>query len=443
MKRMQSKVVSRLTLVLLMITSFIIGYQVSGSRAGGLRPVWAAIALPQHAGLLDDSVTLRPVQLFTEALNKLQREYVEPLAQPNELAYSAIRGMLRQLKDPYTRFMDPKEFKDFNEDNAGHFAGIGATLDMKEIPLVSPKPGKEDEKITCPVCSTEISDLKQFRVSIVEPLDGSPAKAAGLHPGDLILKVDDQSTDGQTLEEVAGKIRGPEGTKVKLNIERKSVDKPFDVTITRAQIEVPAVKSKILPDNIGYLRLYKFNEKTARETALALEEFNATGVRGVVLDLRGNPGGMLQECVKVASMFLPKNEDLIVSTKSRGGQETTYNRLGKQIYQRPMVVLVNKGSASASEILSGAIKDYKRAPIVGESTFGKALVQSVMPMSDGSAMTITTAHYYTPKGYDVGKKGVAPDVVVALAKDAKELNEKDNQAQAALKILHEAIAKAE
>jgi carboxyl-terminal processing protease len=443
MKRMQSKVLSRLMLVLLMLSSFLVGYQLNGSRTGGLRPVWAAISLPQHSGsLLDDSITLRPVQLYSEALSRLQREFVEPLKEPDELAYAAIRGMLKSLKDPYTRFMDPKEFKDFNEDNAGHFAGIGATLDMKELPLVNPKPGKEDEPITCPVCGTKISDLKQFRVSIVEPLPGSPAKAAGLHPGDLIMKVDEKATDGQSLEEVASKIRGPEGTQVKLTIERKGEEKPFEITITRAQIQVPAVESKVLPDNIGYLRLFKFNEKTARETGEAIDELNAKNVRGMVLDLRGNPGGMLTECVRVASMFLPKEDDLIVSTKSRGGVEAPYNRVGKQTYDRPLVVLVNKGSASASEILSGALKDYKRATIIGESTFGKALVQSVIPMSDNSAMVITTAHYYTPKGHDIAKIGVAPDVAVPLAKDAKEINEKDNQAQEAIKILQDAIAKA-
>lgn len=430
--------------VLLVLAAFIAGYQVSNPHAG-IRPVFAALTAPVSArATLVDTVSLKPVSLFQEALSRVQTEYVEPISDPQQLAYGAIRGMLAQLKDPYTRFMDPKEFKEFNDDNAGHFAGIGATLNMVKIPALTAKEGEGTiAPTTCPSCGAAISDVEHFRVSVVETLPNSPAKKAGLLSGDMILKVDDTITDGLTVGEVAGKIHGTAGTDVKLTIGRKGEQKPLIITITRAQIEVPAVQSKMLDGQIGYLRLLQFNEKTRQETSAALMDFNKAGARGLVLDLRNNPGGLLTECIKVASMFLPENQKIIVSTQSRDGRRDPNTRVGEQLWTKPMVVLVNKGSASASEILSGALQDYKRGTIIGESTFGKALVQTVIRMSDGSAMAVTTAHYYTPNGHDVGKKGVAPDVAVPLDKDTTQLNEKDNQALEALRLLKEQMQDAQ
>ncbi len=440
----QSRVLSHLTTVLLIGTALIVGYYAGGGS--GATPLWhAAFAAPgtlAHA-TLDDSVNLKPVQLYQEALTRLQSEYVEPIQHPEQLTYGAIRGMLAVVNDPYTRFMDPKEFKDFNSENAGRFAGIGATLSLTEIPMPATKDGEGTRApVQCPVCGTIIGAAKYYRVSVVEPLAGSPAKLAGVEAGDVIMKVDDTQTDGLTVSEVADKIRGPEGTKVTLTIARKGSEKPLVVPITRAVIEVPATENKTLEGNIGYLRLFQFNEKTADETRAALADFNKANVRGVVLDLRNNPGGLLTECVRIASMILPAEDKVVVYTKDRNGERENYTHTERQIYEKPLVVLVNKGSASASEILSGALKDYKRATVIGESTFGKALVQTVLRLSDGSAMAVTTAHYYTPEGHDVGKIGVAPNVVVELSKDAKTTNEKDNQAQEAIRLLKEAIAKA-
>lgn len=427
---------------LLMLASFLVGYQVNGGRFSNAASVWASLTIPGVSGkTVDTSVSLKPVELFNEVLSKLQTEYVEPIPEPQELTYAAIRGMLLQLNDPYTRFMDPKEYEEFLNENAGHFAGIGATLNMTEVPAVEPKKeGATTAPIVCPVCGTNLSELKYYRVTIVEPLPGSPAKEAGLKPGDFILKVDKASTEGMTLGEVANRIRGPEGTKVTLTIARKGVEKPMEFTVTRATIELPAVESKVLPDKIGYLRLLKFNEKTVSETRDALEQFRGAGVKGIVLDLRNNPGGLLTECITVTSMFLPGEEKLIVSTKGRDG-EHEYTRDSRQVTDLPLVVLVNKNSASASEILSGAIKDYKRGTLVGETTFGKAMVQSVLRLRDGAAMSVTTAHYYTPSGHDVGKKGIAPDVTVALDKNVTDLNENDNQAQSAIRVLKEQVGK--
>jgi len=428
--------------VLLIGTAFVIGFTI---RPGNLhtQPVFAALAAPGAlSATLNDTISLKPIQLYQEALTRLETEYVAPIPHKEELTYGAIRGMLTTVNDPYTRFMDPKEFKDFNSDNEGRFAGIGATLVMSEIPALETKTGEGTHApVVCPVCGTVITNGKYYRVSVVEPLPGSPAKAAGVQAGDFILKVDDAATDGLNVGEVADKIRGPEGSKVTLTLGRKGIEKPLVLSITRAQIEVPATEHKILDGNIGYLRLLQFNEKTAGETRTALTDFNTANVRGVVLDLRNNPGGLLTECIRIASMMLPDKDKVIVSTKDRAGEVEKFTHTERTIFDKPLVVLVNKGSASASEILSGAIKDYKRGTIIGESTFGKGLVQTVLRLSDGSAMAITTAHYYTPAGHDIHKIGVMPDVAVELNKDVKTTNETDNQAQEAIRLLKQAIAK--
>jgi len=429
-------------LILVLLAAFLVGYRVRDY--GGMRPAWAALAAPTaDMSTLDTSLSLRPVELFKEALEQVEVNYVEPIDHPEKLVYSAIRGMLLPLNDPYTRFMDPKEYAEFNTDNQGSLSGIGATLSMLEIPAQDVKAGEGTLPIiTCPVCGTEIKDVKHYRVGIVEPLPGSPAKEAGLQAGDFILKVDGENIDGKTVSEVADKIRGEKGTKVTLTIARKGIEKPLDISITRAQIDVPSLEKKMLDDKIGYLHLLTFNEKTYVETREALQWMRKEGAKGLVLDLRNNPGGLLRQCILVASMLLPEENKLIVETKARNKRDEPYNRTGQQLWDQPIVVLVNKGSASASEILSGALKDYKRAPIIGESTFGKALVQTVIPLRDRSAMAITTAHYYTPNGYDVGKKGVMPDVTVELAKDTKVLSESDNQALEAIRILKTELAKA-
>ena len=446
MKQWHSRYLTSTIVILLMLTAFLVGFQANGNHASGLTPVWASMRPSADNTTLDQSINLKPLQLFQEAFTTLQAEYVDPITNPDELTYAAIRGMLQQVHDPYTRFMDPKEYHDFVNENEGHFAGIGATLKMTELPAVKTEHGEAPkDAITCPVCGTKITDIKSFRVTIVEPLPNSPAKKAGLMPGDYITKINDTPTDGMTVSDAADKIRGPEDTKVTLTIERNGSDKPLTFTITRANIEVPAVESKMLDNKIGYLRLMSFNEKTAPETRAALMDFKEKGARGMVLDLRSNPGGLLTESIRVASMLLPKENKVIVSTKGRDQQEHKEIRSEDQIFDRPMVVLVNKGSASASEILTGALKDYHRATVIGETTFGKALVQTVIRLGDYNnpcAMPVTTARYYTPSGFNLNKKGITPDTVVELDKDAKELNEKDNQAQAALRILNEQIDKA-
>jgi len=443
MKHTSPRYLTMLACSLALVAAFLAGTQMQGSY-GLMRPVWAALATPPGS-TLDQKLSLRPVELFQEAFSRVQSEYVEPIDHPEKLVYSAIRGMLLPLNDPYTRYMDPKEYASFNSDNHGSFAGIGATLNMVEIPAQEVKSGDGTmAPVVCPACNTVITNTKYYRVSIVETLPGTPAQQAGLEAGDIVIKVNGTSTDGKSVSEVADLIRGERGTDVTLTIGRKDFEKPQEIVITRDIIQVPATELKMLDDKIGYLRIMQFNEKTAAETQEDLEKLKDAGAQGLVLDLRNNPGGLLIQCQKVSSMFLPndKNHDLIVSTKPRKGEGDKLNRTGPQLWTKPMVVLVNKGSASASEILSGALKDHKRAVIIGETTFGKALVQSVIPLSDGSAMAITTAHYYTPSGYDVGKRGITPDQKVELDKDVKTISEKDNQALAAIQTLKNEMAKA-
>jgi carboxyl-terminal processing protease len=285
---------------------------------------------------------------------------------------------------------------------------------------------------------------------VVDTLPNSPAQKAGLLPGDQILAVDKTPTDGMVLSEVTDLIRGPEGKAVTILIARKG-GKPFDVTITREKIDVSPVESKVLDGGIGYVRLFQFNQKTVEDTRAALMDFEKRNVKGTVIDLRNNPGGLLDECIRVASMLLPADKNLIVSTRERNQtKEQNRDPREKHIYSKPLVVLVNRGSASASEILSGALKDHGRATVIGEPTFGKALVQTVETLGDRNnpcAMAITIAHYYTPNGTDIardpktGKGGVDPNIVVKLDKDVRKLDEKDNQAQEAIRVLKDLIAK--
>ena len=435
MQKPPSRILHTATITLAIVAAFLVGYQLRGT--GHLTPVWAA-----QAGI-DDTPSVKPLELFEDAFTKVQHDYVDKIKDPNELAYGAIRGMLATIHDPYTRFMDPKEYKDFEEQTEGQFAGIGATLNMNAIPNAATNTtGDTSKDIICPVCGTNLSKIQDFQVTIVKPLPGSPAEKAGLLAGDVIAKVDDFVTEGKTLDEVVGKIRGPEGTPVTLTITRKGVEKPLALTITRAIVDVPATEHKILDGNIGYLRLYSFNEKTVPESTQVLKSFNEAHVRGLVLDLRGDPGGLLTECRKEAGLFLPAKDTVIVTTKGRNRKAEDETRLADQLYTGPMVVLVDKGSASASEILTGALMDYHRAKSYGETTFGKALVQQVETLGDPyhpCAMPVTIAHYYTPSGYDLQKRGITPDVTVPLDKTVKETNDTDNQAQVALKALKELI----
>ena len=334
-----------------------------------------------------------------EQWRNLRRKVLSKTYGSTKESYEAIRGMLASLDDPYTRFMDPREFKEMQIDTSGELSGVGIQLSLDK-------------------------DTKELVV--VSPIEGSPASRAGVMPKDVIVSIDGKSTKGMSTEDAVKLIRGQAGTTVQLQLRRDG--KVLDTPLTRERIELHAVEHQINTSSdgtrIGYIRLKQFNANAAKDMAAALKDLEAKDVQGYVLDLRSNPGGLLVASVAIARQWL--DEGVIVSTKTREGIQDVKRANGRAITQRPLVVLVNGGSASASEILSGALQDNHRAVVVGETTFGKGLVQSVRGLSDGSGMTVTIAKYLTPNGRDIHKHGIDPDVRAKLsAAEAQKLRLED------------------
>jgi carboxyl-terminal processing protease len=309
------------------------------------------------------------VKTFTRVLDVVQANYAEPIDVDKAVYEGAIPGMLRVL-DPHSSFFDARQYALLREDQRGRYYGVGM--------IVAPR-----EKHTV----------------VMAPYVGAPAFNAGLRPGDTIIKVDDKPTDGLTTSDVADMLKGPKGTVVKITVTREGYSDPMNFTVTRGEIPRHSVDLAFqIRPGIGYIKLSAFNETTDREVADALKELNATSLDGLVLDLRGNPGGLLNEAVAVCDMFLEKNQ-LIVSHHGRNSPERRYYALrGNQGVTVPLVVLVNNNSASAAEIVTGAIQDHDRGLVVGETTFGKGLVQTVSPLSEDTGLALTTARYYTPSG---------------------------------------------
>jgi len=329
----------------------------------------------------------------------MRRDLLKRSYTGNKEAYEAIRGMLATLDDPYTRFLDPREFKEMQIDTSGELSGVGIQLSL---------------------------DKETKELVVIAPIEGSPASRAGVQPKDVIVTIDGKSTKGMGTEDAVKLIRGKAGTSVKLTLRRKG--QLLEMPLQRELIELHAVEHRVnvSPDGvkIGYLRLKQFNANASKDTQAALKDLEQQGVQGYVLDLRSNPGGLLVASVEIARQWL--NEGVIVSTKTRDGIQDIKRANGHAITNKPLVVLVNEGSASASEILSGALQDNKRALLVGQKTFGKGLVQSVRPLSDGSGMTVTIAKYLTPSNRDIHKHGIAPDVSAKLTEDdAKRLKLED------------------
>jgi len=329
----------------------------------------------------------------------MRRDLLKRSYPANKDAYETIRSMLATLDDPYTRFLDPREFKEMQIDTSGELSGVGIQLTV---------------------------DKETKELVVISPIEGSPASRAGVQPRDVIVSIDGQNTKGMGTEDAVKLIRGKAGTSVKLTLRRKG--QLLEMPLQRELIEIHAVEHRVnvSPDGvkIGYLRLKQFNANASKDTQAALKELEQQGVQGYVLDLRSNPGGLLVASIEIARQWL--NEGVIVSTKTRDGIQDIKRANGHAITNKPLVVLVNEGSASASEILSGALQDNKRALLVGQKTFGKGLVQSVRPLSDGSGMTVTIAKYLTPSNRDIHKHGIAPDVSVKLTEDdAKRLKLED------------------
>jgi carboxyl-terminal processing protease len=302
-------------------------------------------------------------------------------------SYEAIRGMLQSLDDPYTRFLDPREFKEMQIDTSGELSGVGIQLSL---------------------------DKETKELVVVSPIEGSPASRAGVQPKDVIVSIDGKSTKGMSTEDAVKLIRGKAGTTVNLVLRRKGQN--LDTPLTRELIEIHAVTHQVNTaadgTKVGYIRLKQFSATATKDMRAAVRDLEAKGVQGYVLDLRSNPGGLLVASVEIARQWI--NEGIIVSTKTRDGIQDVKRATGQALTTKPMVVLVNEGSASASEILSGALQDNNRAVLVGQKTFGKGLVQSVRGLSDGSGMTVTIAKYLTPRNRDIHKHGINPDVPVKM-----------------------------
>ena len=334
------------------------------------------------------------LNLFGEVMERAKANYVEEVSD-KQLIEAAINGMLTSL-DPHSSYLDEKDFKYMNEQTSGKFGGLGIEITME-----------------------------QGVVKIVSPIDDTPAFKAGLKPGDYITHIDGETIIGMSLNEAVDKMRGKPGTKVKLTIRRIN-EKPFDVTLKREEIKTQSVKTDIKDDDVFYIRIGSFSEDvdTDIKKAFAKAQKNRKEpLKGIVLDVRNNPGGLLDQAVAVSSLFLDQGE--VVSTRARNEEDTLrYSAKGKDITNgMPIVVIINNGSASASEIVAGALQDHKRAVIIGEKSFGKGSVQTVVPLGDYGAMRLTTAKYYTPSGHSIQATGIEPDIVVHPAKVEEFTNE--------------------
>jgi len=329
--------------------------------------------------------TYRQLSLFGDVFERVRADYVE---KPDEskLVESAINGMLAGL-DPHSSFMDAKSFRDMQVQTRGEFGGLGIEVTMED-----------------------------GLIKVVAPIDDTPAQKAGVMANDVIIKLDEEQVQGLTLNQAVEKMRGPEGSKIKLTIVRKSQDKPIEISVTRARIQVRSVRSHMEGEDIGYVRISQFNERTTEGLQRAVNEFITQGgekVKGYIIDLRNNPGGLLDQAISVSDAFLERGE--IVSTRGRNVEETSrYNaRAGDLTRGKPVIVLINGGSASASEIVAGALQDHKRATIIGTRSFGKGSVQTIIPLGSGNgALRLTTARYFTPSGRSIQVKGITPDIEV-------------------------------
>jgi carboxyl-terminal processing protease len=341
--------------------------------------------------------TYQSLEIFSNVLSLIQSNYVENV-DTTEVLQGAIRGMLTSL-DPHSSYMKPEDFKELKMETKGSFTGIGIEITTRDSAL-----------------------------TIVSPIEGTPGDRAGLKAGDKIIKIENELTKDMTLMEAVKKLRGPKGTTVNISVYREGLTELEEHTIVRDVIPLLSVKSKVLEPGYIYLRISNFQAKTTRDFQDALKELSGKGrISGLVIDLRNNPGGLLAQSVKISDIFI--DEGVIVSTQGRvKEQNTVYNASsGGTKYDFPIVVLVNEGSASASEIVAGALQDHKKALIVGTQTFGKGSVQTIIPMSNGAGLRLTTARYYTPSGRSIQAKGIEPDIIIEKIQPRAEDKEKIKQ----------------
>ncbi len=349
------------------------------------------------------------IDLFGEVLENIKKDYVDEVDQ-SEIMDSAINGVLQSL-DPYSAYMSPELFQEMQTDTKGEFGGLGIEIGMEA-----------------------------GVVKVISPIDDTPAAKAGIKAGDYIVKIGGEQVQGKSLMEAVKLMRGPVGSSINLTVRRKNVKKPLEFQITRKIIEVRSVSSQLLGSdkNLGYIRLKSFNENSDKQFLKSVKEFEKKDkVKGYVFDLRNNPGGLLTQAINITDFFLDDGE--IVSTKGRRVSETRkfFARKGDEVKGKPIVVLINGGSASASEIFAGALKDHKRAIILGENSYGKGSVQSVIPLGNGGGMRLTISKYYLPSGKSISEVGVTPDIFIEESTEDFRINsDKDNQLDYAIKLFN-------
>lgn len=344
------------------------------------------------------------LDLFSDVLNTLKKEYVDEVEQ-SEVIDAAINGMLQSL-DPYSGYMSPDSFRNMNDDTRGEFGGLGIEITMEG-----------------------------GLVKVITPIEGTPADKAGVEAGDFIIKIDNKQVKGMSLMDAVKLMRGKIGTSIEITVRRPEIDEDLKFKITRAIIKIREVSSEV-KNNIGYIRLRAFNEQSHNQMIKQINKLNKNNLNGYILDLRNNPGGLLSQAIKITETFLDGGE--IVSTRGRDKSDIKiYNaKKGDVLKKKPLIILINQGSASASEIVAGALKDHKRAILLGEKSFGKGSVQSIIPLKNRGGLRLTTAKYYLPSGESIHEKGVEPDITVKKNKDNFKINTKtDNQLEYAIKLL--------
>ena len=349
----------------------------------------------------------KKIDLFSEVLDKINKEYVDEVNQSKAMD-AAINGVLQSL-DPYSTYMSPESFQNMQTETSGEFGGLGIEVGME-----------------------------YGVVKVISPIDNSPASKVGVKAGDYIVKINNIQVQGKTLSEAVELMRGPVGTDIEITVRRRNEKKALTFKITRDIIEVASVKSEIIDDKTGYLRLTSFNENSGNQIKDRIKELIKSGkVENYILDLRNNPGGLLSQAIKISDFFLDNGE--IVSTKSKRKYENRkfFAKKGDILKANTLVVLINYGSASASEIVAGALQDHKRAILIGESTYGKGSVQSIIPLKNDGAIRLTVSKYYLPSGKSISDVGVTPDIQVDESPDDFKLNtDTDNQLNFALKLLN-------
>ena len=347
------------------------------------------------------------IDLFSEVLSKIDKEYVENINQSDAMD-AAINGVLQSL-DPYSAYMSPEMFDDMQTETSGQFGGLGIEVGMEH-----------------------------GVVKVISPIDNSPASRVGVKAGDYIVKINDIQVQGKSLTEAVELMRGPVGSDIEITVRRMGVKKAIIFNITREIIKIESVKSKYIDNNIGYLRLTSFNENSGNQIKKKIKEFNKKNdLKGYILDLRNNPGGLLSQAIKITDFFLEDGE--IVSTKGRKKSENKkwFAKKGDLTNGKTLIILINYGSASASEIVAGALKDHKRAILVGEHSYGKGSVQSIIPLKNKGAIRLTISKYYLPSGESISEVGVTPDIKIEESSDAFVINtETDNQLNFAVRLFN-------